>query len=326
MEALSDPILSTVPFDEYRTWPGLSYSSMKDLAVSPLRFWHCHLNPERPAEEPTAEMKIGSALHCAVLEPAAFDERYACEISAEDYDGCLVTMEDLRGWLRDKGLTPRGSRKAEVIAQVQAHDPDWPILDVLLESQERDTAGKTTFKKDDWRRIAAAAQALVDEPKLKQILDDGKPEVSILSTDKETGVPLKARLDWATPKVTLDLKTFSQKRGKSIDQTVADAIFYEKYHHQGYFYSSLRGWPTSWDGDYVIAFVESEEPHEVRIKALRAKHGGQPNLYWLRAALETKQMIRLYAECMDHFGLDKPWRYAQEVSVLQDEEIKGIAF
>jgi hypothetical protein len=136
---------------------------------------------------------------------------------------------------------------------------------------------------------------------------------------------LKGRLDWVTPTVTLDIKTFTQKRGKSIDQSVADAIYYEGYHAQAYRYAMLRGWPK-WDGKHVVAFVESDPPHEVRLRSLGPKSDGQANLYWTTAQMQTRQLIRLYKKCMDHFGKDQPWRYAQEIDPLLDEEMKGLVF
>ena len=87
----------TMTHEEYRAAPGLSHSMLRQLAVSPLRLWARCIDPNREKEVPTPEMEFGSALHCKVLEAAEFDKRYACAISAEDYPGCLVTMEDLAG-------------------------------------------------------------------------------------------------------------------------------------------------------------------------------------------------------------------------------------
>ncbi len=309
---------------DYFAAPGLSNSGMSDLAVSPLRYWYKHINPERPADEPTPEMQVGSALHCAVLEPAEFDKRYACEVIPPD--GCLVTIEDLRGFLRDKGHAPKGTRKAEVVAQVQACDPNAPILDVITQSHAEQHAGKVIFPVESWLCIGGAVSALRDEPRVNAILEaDGKAEYQIFTTDKDTGIPLKGKLDWFAPGLTLDLKTFQQKRGKSIDRSVADAILYEQYYRQAYFYGLLRGWPKEFSGEFVIAFVESTPPHEVRLRVLRPKTGGNANLYWERARVEVRHLIRAYAECMDHFG-DKPWRYAQEITALADEDMPGLAF
>lgn len=310
---------------EYFSTPGLSHSGMRDLAVSPLRYWHLHVNPNRPTDEPTPEMEIGHALHCAILERSEFDKRYACEVVPPDL--CLDTIEDMRGFLREIGVTPKGTRKAEMISQVQTVAPDAPILEVLRERHADQHAGKLIFKVEEWLRIAGAAQAMTEEPRVQAILDaEGQAEAQLFAKDPETGVPLKAKLDWLAPNLTLDLKTFSQKRGKSIDKSIADAIFYEQYYRQAFFYGLLRGWPQSWPGEFVMAFVESEPPHEVRIRALRPKTGGNVNLYWERARIEVRQLIRTYAECMDKFGVDRPWRYAQEITPLADEEMPGMVF
>lgn len=309
---------------EYFSTPGLSHSGMKDLAVSPLRYWHRHVNPNRVAEEPTPEMQIGSAVHCAVLEPGEFDKRYACELVPPD--DCLDTIEDLRSFIRNCGETPKGTRKAEVILQVQKIAPNVPILEVLHVEHAKQNAGRVIFKADDWARIHGCATALMEEPRLQEILSTGTPELAIFTTDSDTGVKLKGKLDWATSKLTLDLKTFVQKRGKSIDRSVADAILYENYHRQGFFYAALRGWPNDWNGEHVLAFVESFEPHETRIRSLRPKTAGNANMYWLRAQHEVRDLIRIYAAYMDKFGVDRPWRSVQEIEPLSDEDMPGLAY
>ncbi len=311
-----------MPDEAYFAAPGLSQSGMKDLAVSPLRFWHWNINPKRPKEDPTKYMDFGSALHCAVLEPDKLDERYACDIHEDDYADCLVTMDDLRVWLKDKGHLPKGKLKAELIAQVQSLDANWPILDVLQAQHEKATAGKLVFKRSDWERLGAAAHALRSEPKLAEILSDpdGQAEMATFTTDERTGVELKGKMDWVLPKLTVDIKTFSQKSGKSIDRSIADAIYYEGYYRQAAFYAILRGWPEEYSGEFLIPFVESEPPHEVRLRVLRPKTRGESHLYWDRARIEIRGMIDLYAECVEQFG-DRPWRWAQEMTDLSDEEL-----
>jgi hypothetical protein len=318
-------MIKIIPSDEYFAMPGLSNSGMRDLAISPLRFWFLHLNPNAPLIEPTPEMKFGTALHCAVLEPQEFDKRYAKEFSETDSPGCLKTIEDLRNFLREAGMTPKGTRKADVISQVQSAYPNAPIFDVLVEEHARATAGKILLSPEDWNRCFNASVSLLSEPRMAALLEKGQAEVSMFATDPETGVPLKARMDWVRDDLILDVKTFSQKRNKSIDKSISDAIFYEAYYRTAYVYSKVRGWPKEWAGDFVLAFVESDPPHEVRLKMLRPKVGGQANVYWTRAMLEVRGLIQTYAECAKEFG-DKPWRYAQEVTLLTDEDMSQMAW
>jgi hypothetical protein len=310
--------------EEYFAAPGLSNSGMTDLAVSPLRFWYRHIRPDREPEEPTTEMKIGSALHCAVLEPDEFDKRYACEVTPDDFPGCLRTIDEMRQFLRAAGESPKGTRKSDIIVQIRSMGYEVPIFDLIQDAHQIEHAGKTLFKREDWDRIRGCAESLLSEPKLKGILSGGEGEVAMFAADKDAGVRLKGRLDWVTPKLILDIKTFSQKRGKSIDRSVTDALFYENYLRQAYLYALLRGWPK-WDGDVVFAFVESEPPHEVRLRALRSKRAGQPNLFWQRSHVEVRGLIYRYAEYSRKYGTD-PWRDVQDIDPLADEEMPQLAW
>lgn len=310
---------------DYFSAPGLSNSGMKDLAVSPLRYWFKNVNPNRTPEEPTAEMEFGTALHTAILEPGKFNECYACKLNRADFQGLLDTMDDLRGWLSERGISTSAKRKRELVERVTGADPSANILELLEEQHAIASVGKILFSVDDWARLQAAAEALRNEPALMRILSDGQPEVAMFATDRETGVRLKGRLDWVTPQLTLDLKTFSQRKGKTIDRSIADAILYERYYVQAFFYSLLRGWPKDFSGEHVIAFVESEAPHETRLRVLRPKTLGNVNLYFETARIEVRRLIRLYAACWEEFG-EKPWRVARSIDPLGDDELPGLAY
>jgi hypothetical protein len=325
-------VVTTADPVDYFDTPGLSHSGIKDLMVSPLRYWHLWISPNRPERRETQEMRIGTALHCAALQSSEFESRYACAITPEDFEGCLVTVDDMREWLQNKNVTSTFKSKAAFIGAVKCIDPSAPIFDDLKRLHEESNAGKIILPREDYDRVRGATDSLVAEPALRAILadKDGKAEVCVTATDPETGVPLKARMDWIAPKLTLDLKTFSQQRGKSIDKCVTNAIFYEGYYRQAYFYSLVRALAEGNRGksaaqtaaEFVLAFVESEAPYEVRIRALRPKSAGQSNLYWDRARVECREAIRLYAKCWEQFG-EKPWREPRSIDPLYDEELSS---
>lgn len=320
--------------DEYYSAPGLSYSGMKDLAVSPLRYWHLHVSPDRPVQEETPAMAFGSALHCAMLQPSKFQERYTCEPDWSKVEGLLVTVADLRAWLTANGYKPKGTLKADLIDQVLSADPGALVKDSIEARLAEANQGKTVLSLDDWERLDGCINALMRNCWIADALSNGEAEIPIFAEDPETGVSLKAKLDWATPTLTLDLKTFAQKRSKSIDETVADAIWFEGYHIQAWWYTMMRSLadgdigmsnPQTTKPSFALAFVESEPPHEVRIRVLRPTTSGQANLYWERARIHCREMIRLYAECWDRFGTD-PWLFDQGAVQLMDEDIKQLAF
>lgn len=329
---VTDAVSVGMPAEQYHASRGLSNSGLSDLAVSPLRYWYLHVNPNRPKEEPTPAMQFGSALHCAVLEPSKLDSQYCQKFDGEDIEGCLVTMDDLRGWLKDQGIQPKGTRKADVIAQVQSVDANVPILDVLKEAHDARHAGKVQFNRETWMRIGGAAQALRDEPRMREFLKEGKAEQSFFVESVE-GVPLRSRMDWINDALTLDLKTLSAHRGRPFDRMVSEAIWYEGYYRTAYFYSLVRAL-ASGDRDikgpqrapkFALAFVESEPPHEVRIREVRPIEAGSASLLWERARVEVQTYIGVYKEYMDKFG-EKPWRYAQESEALVDEEFPALVY
>jgi len=63
--------------DKYHGGPGLSKSGLDSLARSPAVYHALHIDPNRPAPREKAGQLEGSLAHCAILEPAEFDRRYA---------------------------------------------------------------------------------------------------------------------------------------------------------------------------------------------------------------------------------------------------------
>jgi len=320
-----------MPASEYYEIQALSNSGMKDLAISPLRYWHRWINPEREPHE-TPAMRLGTALHHAVLQRETFLFRYARAIDPADWPVCLNTSADIREWIASKGEKPKGTRKDDLVGQaLMLMERNGDHVPIFAEKERRfcaENEGKVILTPAEWLRIEGMAKAFAGEPALQQLLSDGEAEVSMQHRDAETGVRLKARMDWVAPGVIVDLKTFSQKNGKTIDESVHDAIYYERYFHQAAFYTMLRSLLTGEkvrESRFVFAFVESDPPYETRIKVLRPIIGGQVPMYWQMADRSIKRAIRLYANCSLEFG-DKPWRTDQDAQLLDDCDIPQLAY
>jgi hypothetical protein len=321
-EALTESVTPEV----YSQIEALSYSGMKALAVSPLRYWHLFVNPNRPAIEETPAQRFGTALHCAVLEPGQFDKRYCRELRKEDVEGCLDTMDDLREYAASKGLVIKERKKDAYIARILDHDPNAPVFDIIYAQWSDSNTGKVALKQDEWERVHKAADALRSEPVIRTILSQGGEfEKCYVRIDPFIpGVVLKGRLDFVSGNITLDLKTFSATRGKSIDRCVNEAILYEKYHWQAFHYTHLRKLSGEPNVRHIIPFVESEEPFEVRIRELKPRHG-ETNLYWEQARTQIRDLIEQYAHYSRKFG-KSPWRDSEDVEVLTDENLPSLAY
>jgi PDDEXK-like domain of unknown function (DUF3799) len=320
-------VVYNMPAAEYHAAPGLSHSAMKHLAISPYRFWHMTMNPDREPEEPTPFQIFGQALHSATLdEPEVFDAKFCCEYIAPE--GALDKSDEIKQWIKDKGGAPKGTVKSAPggwIDQAIAIDPGVVIVEREKARHFAQNQGKTIIGAEDWQRLSECTQALAREPEFQRLRKGGKTEVSYFVTDPDTGVALKARMDCVTATATLDPKTFSSK-GKTIDRAVCDAIYYEGYNRQGWLYTYIRNLAGEGTPDWVNLFIESEQPHEVRIKRLtRNDPTGHENLYWSVARIEVQRLIRLYAECRAKFG-DKPWRTDANIETLQDADIPALAY
>lgn len=321
-------VIDNLPEREYHALPGLSHSSMKDLAVSPLRFWHRQINPEREQEEPTAFMQFGSALHSAALDsPEVFESKYCKAFDPSEYPLCLDKSDEIKDWIKANNVIPKGTRKEGPggwIEQASALPNCPPILVVEERRHFAMNEGKVILSVDDWNRLIGCVNALFNEPEFMRLRSGGKSEVSYKVTDPDTGVLLRARMDYVAPKHTMDVKTFSVK-GKTIDRTVVDAFHYEGYGRQAYLYTKIRHLSGDPIVPFVFVFVESEPPHEIRIKTVTRNHGSGDNLYWSMARNETERLIRLYAECAAKYGT-KPWRDNASAEILRDEDIPALSW
>jgi hypothetical protein len=357
-----------MPAAEYHAAPGLSNGQMKDLLISAFHYWDRHRNPEslcaatiiadgkrrhcndRRVDHPTSSckyfqrqaetpaMRLGTALHAAVLESDTFLDRYSYELTKADFPDALETVEDIKEWLDGRCVVYKKSEpKPKLIEIAKSIDPTVQIMDDLMRGQFASNRGKVVLKKQEYDRVFGMAKALLREPALRPILAKGKREVSIFAIDPETGVLVKCRYDWldaadtsqymgrgsTPPGRSLDLKTYSE-RGEDIDRTIMKAIRYEGYDRQGWFYRHVARLAGLGEVDWHNAFVSSETPYEVRIKVMGP--GYTPtSRYWEEAGGEVMGLIRRYARLQQEFG-DEPWAYQQDIEPVRDSEMPGIGY
>ncbi len=113
-------IVAGVDFDVYRAAAGANVSSLKDLARSPLHYRHAKDNP-KPA---TAAMSLGTAAHCATLEPERFAESFVTWAGGirrgKEWDAFKADAEDARRLV----LTEDERDTAQAIAEAVRGTPE----------------------------------------------------------------------------------------------------------------------------------------------------------------------------------------------------------
>lgn len=168
--AMKTGVYSGISNDAYHSGPGVSKSGLDVLARSPMHYWDRYLNPNRVPTEPTAAMRLGTAIHTAVLEPSEFALRHHV---APDVD--KRTKDGKARW--EEAVLAAADAGADLISQ------------------------------SDFAACLAIANVVRQHPTARKVLSVGQAEQSLYWTDKETGLLCKCRPDWLNPAYIVDVKS-----------------------------------------------------------------------------------------------------------------------
>ena len=123
--------------DDYHADPAVSASHLKKVMQSPYHYWSAYLNPDRVAMVPTAAMRLGSLVHCAVLEPDELTKRYQLAPDRRTKEGKAAVVEmaaagmeavseaDLAQALQMADAVRSNSTAALLLANGQAEQSFW---------------------------------------------------------------------------------------------------------------------------------------------------------------------------------------------------------
>lgn len=160
----------------------ISKSGLDLINRAPAHYYERYLNPKAAPPKETPALIIGSAVHCAVLEPEEFGKRYA--------------------------VGPRVDKRTK------AGKEEWEAFLIAAEGLiclDSETATLCERIMESVRRFPAA----------KYLLNQGKAEEPIYWTDEAIGVDCKARPDWLTPdNIIVDLKTTDDASPRGFAQSV----------------------------------------------------------------------------------------------------------
>ena len=327
------PGVHAIPEAEYHAIPAVGSSGIRWLAISPMDFWARTpwLNPKAGPSEETEFTELGTAYHERILRgPEAFTARYAPALDLEDYPDALVTADDLKEACRDHGLKISGS-KGELVERLREANLDVAAWEAILAEHALSNAGKILLPGKRLAHIEIAAAMIERHPDLSRCFQGGIPELAVVWVDEETGVPCKARIDYLKPKAMIELKSFSNSLGKSIDEAIYSAIAGRRYFVQAAHY--LSAWPhlrkaveegrVYGDIDADLLFLTEDEPTWVwvfqqtgpaplaRGKLFPAGVVRDIGNQIVRQALET------FARCKATFGTD-PWVDDRPIEALDD--------
>lgn len=252
--------MAPIPYGDYRAIKAINCSGLKDFARSPLHFWERNLNPDREAESDSPALRLGSAVHCYVLEGA---NKYAMDFV----------------------VPPAFNRRTnEGKAAAAEFEASLAGRDVMILEEKEDRLAK---------RIGDAVLAHEVAGNLVRGFE-GAAEETIQWIDEETGVACKGRLDRI---VTIDgqpwivdLKTTEDARPDEFAKSLARFL----YHWQAAFYLDGLRAAGCW-GDpagFLFVVVEKKPPHAVAIYA-----ASESTLLYGRQAY--RDALRRYLVCAE---------------------------
>lgn len=321
-----------MPEKEYHADKSLSASGIKNLMASPLCYWiNSPLNPRRK-EETTESQEIGKAFHKRVLEGKdSFDESYAKKISPDDYPGALKSLDQLKERC-DQLSIPRSGTILELSRRIRMHDTNALLWSEIEESHISRNQGKIFLSDEAMRQIDLAAQNVEKNVELRKLFDNGHSEVSIFWEDEMTGVKMKRRLDYFKPGLIVEMKTFSNMKGRSPAKEACRHM--AEYHYGIDAHCSFdaaheaRKLHTGFNTEaklYFLFFQKGPVPHVV-LKEFGQKKRGATNNYFELTNIQYRSGISLYKECVDKWGMDKPWYDEVQIEEFDDEDFPSWAF
>lgn len=162
-----DPgIYYEVPFNEYREWDAVNQSTLNAIRRSPAHAQFAMNHPQDRADWAV----MGEAVHCLVLEPHTFHERFlVCE--------------------KVDGRTTEGKQRKHA-DKVRA-------------------GNRIVLYRDVFTQAETIANAVINHPYIKNTLEGTERELSLVWKDNASGVLCKGRADAYCPKrkIVIDLKT-----------------------------------------------------------------------------------------------------------------------
>lgn len=212
--------------DEYHAGPGISKSHLDVIAKqSPLHYWWKYLNPERVRDEPTPAMKLGSAIHAAIIEPELFEERY---VESPKFD--------------------RRTKEGRA----------------LFQAFQEENEGKEVLTAEDYARCLAIRDAVYAHPVASGLLKGGKAEQSFFAKDPETDELIKCRFDYLldSGEMAIDIKSTIDASPVEFARSVAN---YRYDIQPAWYFDILDILYGEAPKHWVYIAVEKDEPYAIGI-------------------------------------------------------------
>lgn len=229
-----------MPNKEYHNHAALSSTQIVNGIHSMAKLFEVSgFNKNRRVSEQTQAQKFGSAMHCYLLEPDVFHKEYQVmpDKTHPRYDGALHTTDDLKDFLKDRGLQISGNKK-KLIERIKENVKHPPIIwdDEIKKFYEK--LGEREPISPEWKnKIEDMAKRLEQEViqledgrrfKARDLFNVGKAEESFFYQHHKTGLWLRVRTDWRISNlgIIIDYKTTQSASKRHFGAQVEKLYYY----------------------------------------------------------------------------------------------------
>ena len=336
----ADGVYFGLPEADYHADPALGSGDIKQLKISPQDWWwRSPFNTiyEGDGEEEKSALTLGDAIHKLILEGReAFDATFFTMPDPASYHDLLVTANDIKAWLKERGL-PASGTKPELIARAKERLAGVNIWDDICEAHRAQHEGKLELTERQYVRALFAERFVQGNPDTAKMFTKGYPEVSIFWTVEVPDydpVRCKARIDYLKKAGPVDLKTFSLQRGMTFNKGVMTAIARERYDIQAAHYlagvRAMKGLPVFGTDDQqaFVATVDTDTPQWAWVfqkttdaPLARSYRFDNGSIAFGAARHEVEGAIYQFCKHRKEFGMGKPWLYAEPTKVVDDGDL-----
>ena len=217
----------------YHAHPAVSKSHLDLIARSGLHYWSRYLDPNRITPEPSAAMRLGTALHTHVLELDQWDNQIA--------------------------MAP-----GDINRRTKEGKEQWAAFEAAAKR-------KTVITADDAEVVMAMGRSIMRHPGAAMLLGlQGKAETTHMWTDATYGVECKCRPDWLTDdgSIMVDLKTTRDASPRGFRRSIGDY----RYHVQaGWYMHGVQAATGKRPDQFIFVCVETTAPYAVAVYAADAE-------------------------------------------------------
>lgn len=245
-----------IPFEEYCAIPALNKSSLDHFEISALHFKHRDVsNKETPAK------RLGSGIHCAILEPERFATEYRAAPVPEDFPQALVSADDYKEACKKLELPVTGTKEV-LKKRINEAQASLPFQVKFFDDIEAEFARYKLLSPKDYETAKRIAENVQNSAAAQTIMGEGDAEVTIVWVDPETGILCKGRVDWLLKdfSIILDWKSTSKPGGAS-PREFRKSIANFNYHRQPPWYIDGVKAVTGIEPTFIFGAYETDAPY-----------------------------------------------------------------